>query len=187
LKLEIQLTKLAELGLVLNSGIIIEDLLYSIDRTAFEDKPFELLLFSFGSEVERAPWGRRICNRVWNFDTECIATTGDYVKIVQKLCLLTGEPDYLTEIADYIDLEAVDDSWLEYHVRDRKQHWTIEINDDWADMMTLSYVMEDIQRDGDRFYSIDNGQAMILFYLDRSTADKLSDLCGEDLEPIIPT
>jgi hypothetical protein len=51
----------------------------------------------------------------------------------------------------------------------------------------MSYVMEDLQRDGNQFYSKDNGQAMILFYLDRPTAEKLSDLGDDDLEPVIPT
>jgi hypothetical protein len=185
LKLETQLEKLAELGLILNPGITIEDILYSFPRQAFEDKPFELLLFSFGIEVERAPWGRRICHRVWNFDTECIVSTGDYVKIVQKLCLLTGEPDYLSDLVDYIDLEQ-GECWLEYTIRGKRQHWTVELNDDWADMITLSYVMEELQRDGCQFYSLDNGQAMILFYLDSTTAAELSDLCNEDLEPVIP-
>jgi hypothetical protein len=185
LKLETQLIKLAELGLILNPDITIEDLLYSLDREIVEAKPFILLLSLFGAEVERAPWGRRICDRVWSFDPECIDGTGDYVKIVHQLCLLSGNPDYLIEITDYIDLES-GDGWLEYTIGERRQHWTIEINDDWADMMTVSYVMEDIQQSGRQFYSIDNGQAMILFYLDRSTAEKLGDLCGEDLEPVIP-
>jgi hypothetical protein len=185
LQLETQLAKLAELGLALNPGISIEDLLYSLDRQTFEAQPFEYLLFSFGIEVEREPWGRRICDRVWNFDTECIVSTGDYVSIVQNLCSLTANPDYLTDIVDYIDI-AAGQCWLEYTIGDRRQHWTVEPNDDWADMMTISYVMEDLQRDGKQFYSKDNGQAMILFYLDRVTAEKLSDLCDEDLEPVIP-
>lgn len=185
LKLETQLNKLAELGLALNPGITIDDLLSSVDRSEFEKEPFECLLFAFGSEVEREPWGRRICDRVWNFDTECIVATGDYVKIVQNLCLLTGDPHYLTEIVDYIDIEA-GECWLEYTIEARRQHWSIDANDDWADMMAISYVMEDLQREGKQFYSKDNGQAMILFYLDRATAEKLSDLCDEDLDPVIP-
>jgi hypothetical protein len=185
MKLETQLEKLAELGLDLNPGIAIEDLLISTTRQAFEDKPFELLLFAFGSEVERAPVGRRICERVWNFDTECITSTGDYVNIVHKLCLLSGDPDYLTDVVDYIDLDA-GDCWVEYTIRNERQHWTIEANDDWADMLALSYVMEDLQRDGSQFYSIDNGQAMIVLYLHPETAGKLSDLCDEDVEPVIP-
>ncbi len=185
MKLEAQLTKLAQLGLVLNPDITIEDILSGVDRDELEQKPFELLLFSLGSEVEHAPWGRRICNSVWNFDTECIVATGDYVKIVQNLCLLTGEPDYLTDITDYIDLIA-GECWLEYTLHGSRQHWSIEANDDWADMMAISYVMEDLQRDGKQFYSLDNGQVMILLYIDRAIATQLSDLCDEDLEPVIP-
>jgi xanthosine utilization system XapX-like protein len=185
LELETQLAKLAELGLVLNAGIEIEDLLYSLDRSEPEAEPFLPLIGLLGIEVERAPWGRRICDRVWNFDTECIYATGDYVKIAQKLGLLTGTPDYLTELVDSVDFEA-NNAWLEYTIESRRQRWSIELNDDWADMMALSYVMENLQRDGKQFYSIDNGQAMILFYLDLEIANKLGDLCNEDLEPVIP-
>jgi hypothetical protein len=185
MELEDQLAKLAELGLVLNPGITSEDLLYSENREAFTARPFVLLLFLLGSEVERKPWGRRICNRVWSFDLECIATTGDYVKIVRKLCLLTGNEDRLTEVVDYIDLDE-GECWLEYNITEHRRHLTIEVNDDWADMLALSYVMEDIQCDGYQFYALDSSEVMIILYLDRSTAEKLSDLCNEDLEPLIP-
>ncbi|AFY94313.1 hypothetical protein [Chamaesiphon minutus] len=185
MQLEAQLDKLAKLGLVINPEITIEDILFSFDRQALESDPFKLLLFAFGSEVEREPKGRRICNRVWNFDPECVAATGDYVKIVQQLCLLGGDADYLQEIVDYIDLDE-GECWLEYTLGDTTQHWEIEPNDDWADMLALSYVMEDLQRDGRQFYSLDNEQAMILVYVDLDTAIKLSDLCDEDLEPVIP-
>jgi hypothetical protein len=191
MQLEQQLVKLAELELVLNFGISIEDLLYAEDRAAFSAQPFVLLLFLFGGEVKREHWGRRICNRVWSFDPECITTAGDYVKgdyvkIVQKLCLLTGNENCLTDIGDYIDFEE-GECWLEYNVGSKRQHWTIEVNDDWADMLALSYVMEDIQGDGYQFYAIDSHESMIILYLDRSTAEKLSDLCNEDLEPLIPS
>ncbi|WP_373541118.1 hypothetical protein [Chamaesiphon sp.] len=185
MELTAQLDKLAQLGLVLNPDITIEDVLDTVDRQELEEQPFVLLLFSLGSEVQRAPWGRRICNSVWNFDTECIAATGDYVTIVQNLCLLTGDRDYLIDITDSIDLDT-GECWLEYTRHGQRQHWQIEANDDWADMLAISYVMEDLQRDGKQFYSLDNGQAMILVYLDRAIAEQLGDLCDEDLEPVIP-
>lgn len=185
MQLEAQIAKLAELGLVLNPEITIEDILFSVDRQELESDPFKLLLFAYGSEVEREPKGRRICNRVWNFDLECISGTGDYVKIVGQLCLLGGDADYLQEVVDYVDLDE-GECWLEYTLGENRQHWSIESNDDWADMLALSYVMEDIQRDGRQFYSLDNEQAMILVYVDADTAIKLSDLCDEDLEPVIP-
>ncbi|MBA3530967.1 MAG: hypothetical protein H0T73_03455 [Ardenticatenales bacterium] len=63
--------------------------------------------------------------------------------------------------------------------------WTVEVNDDWADMLTLSYVMADIERNGKRFYFKDNGQAMILFYLDTKTAVRLNALAGDALHPVL--
>jgi len=70
--LEKQLGVLAELGLRLNEGVTVDDLFYSYDRNQYETNPFDLILFVFGSEVERKPWGRNICDRAWNFDTEFI-------------------------------------------------------------------------------------------------------------------
>jgi hypothetical protein len=184
MKLETQLEKLAELGLSLNEGITIDDLLYSLDRSTYEANPFDDILHTLGIEVEREPWGRRMCDRVWNFDTECIYSTGDYVSIVKRLCLLTGNTE-IVDINDFFDLEA-NSAWLEYTIDGRKQRHAIEINSDWADTLTLTYVMEDLQQDGKQFYTKDNGQAMLLFYLDRDTAIALNDLCDDALEPIIP-
>jgi hypothetical protein len=185
LKLEAQLEELAELGLKVNPGITVDDFLYGYDRQDFEAVPFDLVLFYLGAEVEREPWGRRICERVWGFDTECIDGAGDYVQIVRTLCRLTGDPDYLSDIADHVDLEA-GEAWLEYTVQGRRQHWTTEVNDDWADTLSLSYVMDDLERGGKRFYVLDNGQAMVLFYLDDRAAAELGALSSQPLRPFIP-
>jgi hypothetical protein len=135
-----------------------------------------------GSEVEREPWGRRICDKVWNFDTECILQTGDYVTIVKRLCALTGNPDALQDIQDFVDLER-GEAWLNYKVNSREQRWTIDVNDDWADTLTLTYVMGDLEQDK-RFYAADNGQSMILLYLHPEQAALLNDLLEEGLQAI---
>ncbi len=184
MKLETQLEKLAALGLPLNEGITIDDLLHSFDRSTFEKNPFDSILHTLGIEVEREPWGRWMCDRVWNFDTECIYCTGDYVNIVKRLCLLTGNPELL-DITDFFDPET-NTAWLEYTIDGRKQRHSIEINDDWADTLALTYVMEDLQQDDRQFYTKDNGQAMLLFYLDPITAIAINDLCDDALEPVIP-
>jgi hypothetical protein len=44
-KLEQQLAKLAELGLKLNDGVTVDDLIYSWKREAYEERPFDLILF----------------------------------------------------------------------------------------------------------------------------------------------
>jgi len=118
---------------------------------------------------------------VWNFDTECIVSTGDYVSIVKKLCELSGDANYLKDISDFIDIK-IGEAWIEYTLGEKRQQWDIELNDDWVDMMTISYIIEDIERDGKSFYYKDNGQAMILFYLDSKSADKLNDLSDNALK-----
>ena len=183
--LEEQLNKLAACGITLNEGVTVDDVLYSFGREAYEEKPFDLVLFILGAEVEREPWGRPFCSRVWNFDTECIVGTGDYAKIVKRLCEVAGKPQLITDVSDFVDLDE-GKAWLKYTIDGTLREWPVEVNNDWADTLTLSYVMYDIERDGFRFYSKDNGQAMILLYLDAATADEINKLSGNSLQPMIP-
>ena len=184
MKLEQQLKKLAELGLKLDDGVTIDDVLYSFNREDYEKQPFDLILFVLGIEVERAPWGRSVCSRVWNFDLECIGESGDYTRIINRLCQVAGQPDQLKNVSDFVDLDA-GTAWLQYEVDGQTKKWPVEINDDWADSLTLNYVMDDIQRNGNRFYFKDNGQAMVLFYLDSATAAELNQLSHNALLPVI--
>lgn len=183
MKLEQQLEKLAELGITLDNGITIDDILYSFNREDYERQPFDLILFVLGIEVERAPYGRTVCSRVWNFDLECIGGSGDYTRITKRLCQVAGNSDQLENISDFVDLDA-GTAWLQYEVDGQTKKWPVEINDDWADSLTLNYVMDDIQRDGHRFYFKDNGQAMVLFYFDSATASALNQLSHNALQPV---
>jgi len=184
LKLEEQLQHLAALGIVLSEGVTIADLLYSFEREAYEEQPYALILFALGMEVEREPWGRSVCHSVWNFDTECINSSGDYTKIVKRLCSLAGNPNYLAGIKDSLNL-ASGEGVLEYAVEGKQRKWQLELNDDWADVITLTNVMADIQRGGNRFYFKDNGQAMIIFYLSQLAATEINNLSGDALKPLI--
>lgn len=182
--LEEQLDTLAELGLTLNDGVTIDDLLYSFPREEYEGEPFSLILFVLGGEVEREPWGRSVCDRVWNFDTECINGTGDYATIVERLCGLAGAPGRLSEVSDYVDIDG-GEATLEYTVNGQKREWIVEVNDDWADMMTVAYVMDDIESGDGHFFYVDNGQAMVLYYIDDDTAARLNELSGGALQKFL--
>jgi hypothetical protein len=182
--LEQQLAKLADLGLRLDPGVTIESVLYSFDRDAYEKEPFGLILFVLGIEVERAPWGRSVCSRVWNFDTECIGSTRDYAAIVERLCRVAGRPGCLADVSESVDIDN-GEVWLTYKVDGAERNWSVEVKDDWADTLALSYVMADIERDGHRFYYKDNGQAMVLFYLDTVTATGLNRLSDNALKPVL--
>jgi hypothetical protein len=178
--LEQQIEALAQLGLPLNEGITIDDLLYSASRETYEQEPFDYLLFMFGSEVERAPWCRPICPYAWNLDTECISGTGDYVEIVKRLCQIAKMPDLITDLQDFVDLDRPQ-GWLKYRIDGQQRHYDIEIDSDWADPQVIGDVMRDIERDGNRFYAKDNGQASIWFYLDETTMQKLNQLSNNAL------
>jgi hypothetical protein len=182
--LEQQLATLADLGLQLDPGVTVDDLLHSFDRNEYEERPYDLVLFVLGIEVERAPWGRPVCSRVWNFDTECIGATGDYVQIVKRLCQVAGQPERLQAISDFVDIDS-GKAWLKYEVDGKKREWPVEVNDDWADTLTLNYVMDDLEQDGGRFYFKDNGQAMVLFYLDARKAAELNRLSNDALKPVL--
>lgn len=181
--LEQQLAKLAELGLRLDEGISLDDLTCSFPREDYEERPFDLILFVLGTDVEREPWGRRVCSRVWNFDTECIYSSGDYTQIVRRLCELSGAPDGLADIGDSVDLDA-GVGWLRYKANGVERNWPLEVNDDWADMLTLSYVMDDIERGGKSFFFKDNGQAMVLFYLGQAEAAELNKISNGALKRV---
>ena len=109
------LATLADLGLALEPGVTIDDLLYSFDREAYEKRPFDLVLFTLGVEVEREPWGRPFCRRVWNFDTECITGDGAYVSIAKRLCEVAGRPDAFSDLQDHVDINA-SEAWIAYTV-----------------------------------------------------------------------
>lgn len=179
--LEEQLGTLAQLGLTLSDGVTVDDLLYSWDRQVYENHPYDTLLLMLGSEVEREPWGRNVCERAWNFDVECIEDTNSYVTIVKNLCRVAGMPDLISKVEDFVDMEN-ETAWLKYTIDGKQRHFTIPIDDDWADPETVSAVMRDIERDGKRFYGKDNGQATIWFYLDQITAERLNALTGSALK-----
>ena len=186
MKLEEQLEKLAELGFTLNEGVTIDDLLYSLPREVYEENPFGYLLSMFGACVEREPWNRDICSRVWKFDTECIYGKGNYTSIVKRLCLVANKPNLITDIKDFVDIDS-QEAWLKYKIKGEQRHWTIEVDNDWVDMWTISYIMEDIEEDAFHFYSLGSGQLMLLFYLDETGTSLINKLSNGVLQRITPS
>ncbi|MCQ0025566.1 hypothetical protein M4914_23260 [Streptomyces somaliensis DSM 40738] len=184
MELETQMSRLAELGLPLAPGRTVDDLLHSLPRDLFERRPYELLLSVLGAEVEREPWGRWFCDRAWNFDTECVHGPGAYVGIARQLCRTTGRPDAFTDLRDHVDLSS-GEAWIEYTVDGRARHWSAEVHDDWADMLLVSYLMEDLERDGRRFWTRGGGQTVNLYFLDDATAHRVNGLFA-DRRPLVP-
>ncbi|MFJ7495842.1 hypothetical protein ACIQZB_32590 [Streptomyces sp. NPDC097727] len=177
MRLEDQLDRLAELGLPLAAGRTVDELLYSWPREAYERKPFDLVLFALGCAVEDEPWGRWFCDRAWHFDTECVRGRGSYVAIARQLCRIAGRPDALSGLRDHVDLGA-EEAWIAYTADGRRVNWPIEVRDDWADLMVVGYLINELERGDGRFHVRRNGQAMTLFFLDGDAAARLTMLAG---------
>ncbi len=173
--LEEQIKTLSELGLHLNPGVTIDDVLYSFDRAEYEVDPFDLILFIYGSDIEREPWGRNFCARVWNFDTECIGGNGDYIDIVKNFARVAEVSERLSHLKDCIDFES-GRGWVSYELDGELRRFDLVVDYDWADPEIIAAITADLVPTGMSFYAKDNGQASIWFCLDEDTAEKLNTL-----------
>lgn len=184
--LEQQLQALKRLGLTLNEGVTIDDLLHSFSREEYEKRPFDLLLFVFGVEIEREPWGRPFCSRVWNFDLECITGTGSYERIVRRCCEVAGHSrDHMKELSDFVDLRT-GVAWLKYTRPDGvARHWKPKVQDDWAAPKIVAAILGDLETKDRFFYFKDNGQAMVLYFLTPAAAAELNTLSGAALKRVL--
>jgi len=175
MKLEDQISRLAEVGITLNEGITVSQFLTSFDREKYEETPFDLILCVVGFELEEEPWGRYFSDRAWNFDVECIYETGDYAAIVKHFHRITGRKKGIESLVDHIDFDE-DRASLIYVVDGKKREFNIKLDNDWADPEVVSVVMNDLKSDGFDFYAKDNGQASVWFYLNEKEAKALNDL-----------
>ena len=179
--IEEQIKILADLGLELNKSVSVEDLLYSWDREDYESKPFDTILFVYGSEIESEPWGRNICDRVWNFDVEFIEGNGSYTEIVNRFSLVAGVSEKISEVKDMVDFET-GEAWVTYKLDGEARKYDIVIDNDWADPDAVAAIMGDMAKPGYEFYYIDNGQASLWFYLTETNARELKKLSKNSLK-----
>lgn len=177
MKLEEQIEKLSEIGLFLNNGVSIDDLLLSYSREEYESAPFDLILFVYGIEIEEEPWGRFICDQAWNFDVEAIEDNGSYVEIVKQLHRISGNSKRIEGLIDSIDIEG-SRALLQYEIDGVKREFRPVVDNDWADAEIIEKIMNDLRQPSYNFYPKDNGQASIWFYLSEQQALALNKLAN---------
>jgi hypothetical protein len=182
--LERQIAEFEAAGLKLNPGITLAGLLHSYPASEYAGDPYRLLLFMYGSEVEQEPWGRRICDAVLNFDYECIDGEGSYVRIAEDFARLAGVRDLLNDLRDDADL-ARETGTLTYSARGELRTVPFRIDNDWADPKAVQAILSDMQHlagDGRTFWGSDNGQSVILVFVDKPTSTRLNKLTMDLLE-----
>jgi len=177
MKLETQIEQLSQIGLKLNEGLTVEDLLNSLSREEYESKPFNEVLFAYGIKVESPPWGRFFCDQVWNFDYECIDDSGAYVEVVNHFHRLSGKRKTLEHLSDSIDFDA-GRAELNYTLDGIEKSYSPVIDRDWVDEKVVSKLISDFSTDTHSFYGMDNGQATVWFYLTKEQAHAINNLAG---------
>ncbi len=183
-RLEKQILKLAEAGLRLNDGVSIQTLLTFFPRSEFEGRPYDLLLFVLGSDIEERPWGRYISDDAWNFDLECIDGAWSYQRIIDNLLRIAKRPGLITDVIDGIEAQAAAAGVLSYSIEGVARTLDVKVEHDWADAETVTRIMGDISDaigDGRRYWGADNGQASIVFFLSNSQAAQINRLARNRL------
>jgi hypothetical protein len=175
--LEEQIEKLSDIGVRLNEGVTVDDLLISYSREEYETSPFDLILFIYGVEIEAEPWGRFICDHAWNFDVEAIEDDGSYVEIVKQFHRISGKVKRIEGLKDSIDIEE-SHAELYYEVDGVKRTFEPVVDNDWADAQVVEAIMSDLRKPGYDFYPKDNGQASVWFYLSEQQALALNSLAN---------
>ncbi|MFW5443502.1 MAG: hypothetical protein ACKE51_04245 [Methylococcaceae bacterium] len=178
IKLEEQIQKLDKLGLHLNKNITVDFLLSMFKRDVYENAPYNLVLNVMGMNQETPPYDQPISLNAWNFVIEEIEGTGDYVSIVKKLCELSGNPDYLINITDCINLEE-ETVWLKYKLNGLERYWTADTKEIAVDHISiLLKTMKDIERGEKFFYCKKYPNTTTFFFLNNDTAKELVELGG---------
>jgi predicted transcriptional regulator len=176
--LEQQIENLANAGLRLSAGVTIDDLLHSFPREEFESAPYTTLLFMFGVEIEREPWGRHFSDVAWDFDYERIDGPGSYVAIVNELARITGRAGIVSNVTDNVDMRAPT-ATVTCTIGGKRRTLEAQMENDWADPEAVQTIARDIEAavgDGRTYWAADNGQAVILFFISGETAAKVNAL-----------
>lgn len=180
-----QLAFMGKLGLELSTDITPDDMTYSFPAEDFVSDWPSLMIFVLGIEVEREPWGRRISSDVWNFDFEAIYEPTSYQTILSNLVGLTGQSDLLRRNASHVDMSTMQTT-IDYQIGDRSYQANFPQDGDWANAQVVERMMRDIEAATPgqaAFWFMDNGQAMVLMFLEPGQAAKLNAAKADIISP----
>ncbi len=133
--LEGQLAELAKCGIRLRRGITVADLLRDNERVDLERDAIHLLTI-VGNGREAEPFDP-FCDALRHFDSECIEDHGDYACVAEMMRDLAGDVLPITDIDDYVDVEA-GEARLSFVLYGDRFDWEAEVKDDWADPTIFS-------------------------------------------------
>jgi hypothetical protein len=180
MSLENQLEVLAKCGLNLRQGITANHLLISLEREEIESKPFDLLMWTLGGDVEEEPY-ERISNDVWNVDTERIENGGDYAYIAHRIADMARDDLPLENVRDLVDWDNAQ-AWLSLSMDGEDYHWDFAFNDDWVDMEVFNHFQNLLVKRNSkrrlRIWDVDGGQAFLMICATDEQVNLLQEKAG---------
>ena len=129
--LEQKLAVLEQCGLKLAHPFTVQNLLESWDRSEYEKRGWDMVIFGLAMTEEKEPW-RHHCVNLWHFDTECIEDHGDYKSIAERMVSMAQGSLLLDDIKDYVDVEE-GKAWLAFKFKDHSVRIDCKVQDDWVD------------------------------------------------------
>jgi hypothetical protein len=178
-----QLDALAECGIVPRDGIGPVELLLRHGEREYETSPFKLLLAVLGTDALEPPF-LPLSDNVWHMRAECVAGSGDYVKVAQRMAALAGEALPIQTVYDEFDLRQ-GAAWLLFVLRGREFRWPAKIEERWIDPMILSRfaALLDAQDSDRRYICLDlGGQDCLISCATDEQLTALRKRTGLDLE-----
>lgn len=176
------LKQLAEIGVHIRQNIPLEEVLNSLGAGMESTVDCVSLMCVLGSELERGDF-ERVSDDIWHFDAECIEDNGAYVAIVNRFVVLAKGKLPITDIRDFVDIEE-EKAWMEFNLDGRKEHWDLEVSNDWVDPNLYSRLQELVtpRGAGKRFFIAGLGQDSLISFGDDKMRRELSKLSGLEFQ-----
>jgi hypothetical protein len=182
---EKQLAALARCGVRPRAGVTVADLLAELPRPELEREPYRALLHLLGSDATHGPHaGRPLSDDVWRFDLESVDQPGGFARAAARLRDLAQGELPLEDVRDHVDPET-GRAWLEYRIDGAAARFEVELAGDWADLMPVLYVAEELDaRGGERRFTLleDGGRYALVGCATPQQLSRLQQVTGLEFE-----
>lgn len=184
--LNIQLKRLEQIGININSTIDTNEIFNIFKKKVFEEDPYCSLLIALGCEVQGSQNSEKpISKNLWYLDTECIEDTGDYVKIIERIVGMTHHSLIFSNIQDYVDIDN-QKAWVAFNAKDKRYTWDLNVNDDWLDITIFSMLNKLLsdKNSTSQFVISVLDQSILVAFLENDQVQNLNELCKFKFERV---
>jgi hypothetical protein len=186
--LEEKMLELNRIGLQLNAGRSLKEILGSGDREEFETEGFDTLLFTLANEVETGQGaGESYTNQLYSFDTECIEDTGDYALVAMRIAEMFRDQFVITAVTDNIDWDS-ERAVLSFECQGKVYSKKVALDGDWFDPQVLELfirVSTDMKSERKLGIGITDDQTLFLCVMTPKQMKMFNNLTGSSMRVLL--